>query len=132
MVLNNINLQKPLEKLFIRTSNETYAIEGRVVKCWVEAYLCARYKSGETDLLSYTVGIGKAVCSPEDKFDANVGLRLASARAEANYCARFSKLLNKAMDVADNYARSIRCLIEDCDYQVHHNERYIADLIEDK
>lgn len=130
-MLNNIDLTKPIEKLFIKTLGESYSIEGKTIKCWIEAYFCVRYKSGQTQYLSYTIGKGKAVCSPEDKFDANIGLKLAATRAEIDYCKGFSKFLGEANKVIADYDLELVNLILDCNNQVMHNRDYISKLIEE-
>lgn len=44
---------------------------------------------------------GKAKCSPEDTFDAELGLRISRARAFHNYNVRFNKELDHIFDVVN-------------------------------
>ena len=75
---------------------------------------------------------GIAVCNPDDKFDAEFGIKIARAKAESNAYTNASKRLNKRMNYLRKIVHDLDFMAADFDFKkaevnVHNNE-YIGGL----
>ena len=126
------NLSKGrVEKVFIETMDAHYIINNRGVTCMIKTYLKVRYTSGKSEIIDSYEAKGISKCAPDDRFNILTGIKLATARAENNYNAYYSKLIDKYFDSISTFASRLDCLRDNCISQLmHNNEHFIPSLID--
>lgn len=72
--------------------------------------------------------IGKAVCSPNDKFDVNIGKKIALAKAESAIYNKACKVIANEMNVCADYIEMLRTFFLKADDVIEHNLDYIDRL----
>lgn len=90
--------------------------------------LCRLYCKGRH--IGEFLAVGRAICSDEDKFDANKGMKIALARAEMNAYKRAYKHIKPCLE---NDKRIVKTLSDFCDKALHcieHNKEYIKKISE--
>ena len=104
----------------IRFFIKTFKIESNHVFCYLE-YICFH---------DHFTAIGKATCTKEDKFDANIGMKIALAKAEmkAYHSAnKTAKVLYKQHKAKMNEAKEF---IDKATRCIEHNKEYIKRISE--
>lgn len=103
----------------IKFTEKHYVIKGNSV-------LCRLYC--ECDHAGQFLANGRAICSDEDKFDANKGMKIALARAEMNAYKRAYKYFKSRLD---SYKETVKTFSDFCDKAQHcieHNKEYIKNV----
>ena len=72
---------------------------------------------------------GIAKCCPGDKYDFNIGRKIALARAEIKAYNYYKKVLVDLNFVHQNIATSSADLYDKLRKQISHNKEYIEDII---
>lgn len=72
---------------------------------------------------------GIAKCCPEDKYDFNIGRKIALARAEIKAYEYYKKILVDLNHMHQTIATSSANLYDKLRKQISHNKEYIEDII---
>lgn len=80
-------------------------------------------------ILESTTIKGIAKCCPEDKYDFNIGRKIALARAEIKVYEYYRKIAINLNDMHQNIAISCANLYDKLRKQIKHNKEYIEDII---
>ena len=73
--------------------------------------------------------VGIANCCPEDKYDFNIGKRIALARAEIKVFKYFKPYLENTAEVYNKIAEDSKILAIKLEKQIAHNEAYINKIV---
>lgn len=102
---------------FIR---KTFEMESNHVFCYLE-YICFHGH--------FTV-IGKATCNKEDKFDANIGMKIALAKAEMKAYHSANKTAKVIYEQYKAKMNETKEFIDKATHCIEHNKEYIKKISE--
>ena len=100
----------------------TYQVNDKVTKCFLHVNIC---DNGE--IWERKTYIGKTICSDDDKFDFEIGKRIALAKAELklyNYIEKHTtKIIKSITEDRRDFVRFKDFAVK----QVKHNKKYLEE-----
>lgn len=100
----------------------TYQVNDKVIKCFLHVNIC---DSGE--IWEKKTYIGKSTCSNDDKFDFEIGKRIALAKAELKLYNWIQKHITKVLQIVTEDLMDFEKFRQFAIEQVKHNEEYLKE-----
>lgn len=100
----------------------TYQVNDKVTKCFLRVNIC---DNGEVwERKTY---VGKTICSNDDKFDFEIGKRIALAKAELKLYNWIGKHTTKVIKSINEDLKEFENFRDFAIKQVKHNEEYLKE-----
>lgn len=74
--------------------------------------------------------VGEATCNKEDKFDANIGMKIALARAEMKAYHFVNKTMKAKYEQYKKKTNELKEFIDKANHCIEHNKEYIKKITE--
>ena len=100
----------------------TYQVNDKITKCFLRVNICDNDKVWETRIYE-----GKAICSNDDKFDFEIGKRIALAKAELKLYNHIEKHTAKVIKSINENLKDFESFKDFAIEQVKHNEKYLEE-----
>lgn len=102
--------------------NVTYQVNDKITKCFLCVDICDNGEVWEGKTY-----IGKAVCSNDDKFDFEIGKRIALAKAELKLYNYIGKHTTKVIKSINEDLKDFESFKDFAIEQIKHNEKYLEE-----
>ena len=102
----------------------TYQVDDNILRlrCFLRVNIC-----NNKSIITQKTFIGKAICSEDDKFDFEIGKRIALAKAELKLYNYIGKRSTKAIKLITKNLKDFESFRDFAAEQVKHNEKYLKE-----
>ena len=100
----------------------TYQVNDKITKCFLRVNICDNGNLFETRTY-----IGKSTCSNDDKFDFEIGKRIALAKAELKLYNRIQKYTTRIIKDINEDLMDFEKFRQFAIEQVKHNKKYLEE-----
>lgn len=105
-------------------TDTSYMIKDNIVKCYIKYHV--KFKDGKKSSEYKTLGTAK--CNKDDKFDFEIGKKIALARAESKAYKVNKKVCNDIINNCENRLKELIPFRDKAIGCIEHNKEYIANI----